>query len=328
MEKHPHGNFYKQKIVKYKLFCYRSHVGKLLYSFILMEQLPPETVVHILSFLEAKDVASFCSVDKSARELAKEQYDDLCRHVECDGNIVAEKLGGLYVPNNEPPEKEREEMRAKFLLSPFGLVEGKLAFEGEYGSRCFWNVKKGMLHDEFECVMETAYGYSLVEKGSYRRGKKHGEFISYIDCKPEEKKTSVWKRGVLKRSHKVSREHAKVKEYRTFTERKSRKKYLVKKKEEYFCKGFIWYDCGGNFTNSWERHSGTKKKDEIFERYMACWCDGESWWRLENGSGVVSEKTVKSRVCLSGRCCETHGSQLESVISGDFEFDYDDIFCN
>lgn len=290
-----------------------------------MEQLPPELVLDILSFLGAKDVISFCSVDKSTRHFAKEHRYALSRKMKCDGEIVAKKLGGLVVPNNSPLEKDRERMKAKFFVDPFGNVDKRLEFEGEYGSSCFWSVKNGLLHGAFGCVMQTPYDYFVVERGNYRRGKKHGKFCLYEDYDSGDRTTTTWKRGVLQRKHRVAKNSIKVKEWKTFTERKSRKKYLVIKTEEYFRKSFIQYRCGNVLACAWEMHSKTTKDEEVVGEYTACWCDGESWWKLEPHS---LEKMQRGDASLFGRCCERHGKGFLTAISGNTKFDYDDVFCN
>ncbi|AMQ10544.1 hypothetical protein [Brazilian marseillevirus] len=291
-----------------------------------MEGLPPEIYVHILSFLGAKDVISFCAADKFRRKLGAEHSKLLLRPVECDGELVAEKLGGLYVPNNEPLEKEKEEMKAKFFVTPFAVPEGKVEFEGEYDSQCFWHVQKGMLHGPFRCVMETAYDYALIEEGTFRRGKLHGEVVSYKEYEPGHETTTLWHKGTKKRKHVVLKGSVCVKEYRTLRRRKTREKYSVVKKEFYRKQNHSWYRCSGKEWKAWSRCSETRVSGNLLNRYCCDWDGGESWWSLENSSGVVSEKTQKSFVCLSGRCCQMHGEHLGSVISGDVEFDYDDVF--
>ncbi|BAU79943.1 hypothetical protein A9K97_gp408 [Tokyovirus A1] len=291
-----------------------------------MEQLPPEMYVHILSFLDAKEVVNFCALNKWTRELADAQKNFLLRKVECDGNIVAEKLGGLYVPNNEPLEKEREDMTAKFCVDPFGRIEGKLEFEGEYGSSCFWTVKKGALHGPFRCVMETAYDHALIEEGNFRRGKLHGVVRSFEDCTPNYGTWTTWFRGVKKRVRILDKNRAYLKEWRSFRTRKTREKFCVTQAEEYRRQRYSKYICSDVSVDPWTLISKCKKNKLPLSFYSSSWFHGESYWKFEANGEPVSEGSGKNDCCVIGRCCEKHGKDLEAVMSGTRKFEYDNVF--
>nr|WNL49628.1 F-box containing protein [Marseillevirus sp.] len=291
-----------------------------------MEHLPTEMHVHILSFLGAKEVVKFCALSKWTRELAEGQTQPLSRNVECNGNIAAEKLGGLYTPNNEPLEKERENMTAKFRVDPFGRIEGKLEFFGEYGSRCSWTVRKGVLHGPFRCVMDTPYDYALIEEGSFRRGKLHGTVHYFEEHTPKYGTWTTWFKGVKKRVRILSKNRVRIKEWRTFRTRKTREKFYITQTEKYCRIKYSGYSCSGVSVDPWSYISKRKKNGLPVTLYTFSWFHGESYWRFETNGKLISEGSGKNNSSVIGRCCEKHGKNLEAVISGDWKFDYDNVF--
>ena len=290
-----------------------------------MDGFPPEIYIHILGFLGAKDVISFCASDKSRRNFGRVHSLVLSRLVDCDGNIVAEKLGGLYVPDNEPVEKEREEMKAKFLVTPLGVPEGKLEFKGEYGSHCFWDIRKGMLHGSFRCEMETAYDYTLVEEGNYRRGKLHGKVVSFRDFEPKYRTITTWYKGQKRRVHQVSKEKVSLEEFRTFRKRKSREKYSVVARETFFKKDYS-INCNGKGKKTWAHFEETEMNGKCIGSHSASWVFGDSWWVNIDEDGKITEHTFPGYACVYARCCEWHGKRLEDVASGIASLDYFRVF--
>lgn len=284
-----------------------------------MERLPTEMLVHILGFLGAKDAVTFCCSHKNARQVAKEHAHLLLKEVECDGDIIAEKLGGLYVPNNEPLEKQKEEMKAKFLIDPLGRAQKKLEFEGEYGSSCFWTVKDGRLDGPFRCEMETPFEYALIEEGNFRRGKLHGISHSFNREEQNFGKWTTWYRGQKKRERTTSENKVCVKEWRTSRTRKKRTPFLEKQKETFFLQRFSRYSCSGKDVDSWSYTTETKRNGARISEYSSFWMDGDSTWRYVVDREVVSEGTEKSNSCVIGRCCERHGKQLEEAMSGEWK---------
>nr|WQM86907.1 hypothetical protein [Marseillevirus cajuinensis] len=291
-----------------------------------MEELPPEIVVHILSFLGVKEVTLFCSLGRWTRNLAKEQRKLLTRRAECDGDIVAKKLGGLYVPNNEPLEKDKEDMKAKFFVDPLGLVQGKLEFSGEYGSSCWWTVKNGKLHGPFSCRMETPFDETLVEEGSFQRGRLHGVVHSFVEQTPKYGTWTTWFKGEKKRVHIVDNVKVSVKERRSFRTRKSRERYTVSQKKVFYRQRYSRGICSGKTVRSWDYWETFKRGKELVSSLRTSWFEGTSHWRLEHGDGTVSVGSDKGGSCFIGRCCEKHRKDLEEVTKGICAIDYDIFF--
>jgi len=217
-------------------------------------------------------------------------------------------------------------MKAKFFVDPLGFVQGRLEFSGEYGSFCWWTVKNGMLHGPFSCRMETAYDDTLAEEGNFRRGKLHGVVHSFIEQTPKYGTWTTWFKGEKKRVHIVDNVKVLVKEWRSFRTRKSREKYAVSQKKVFYRQRYSRGTCSGKTVSSWDYSEISRRDKKVVSSYDASWFEGTSHWRLEHDSRTVSLGSQEGDCCFTGKCCERHGRNLESVAKGDCLFDYDIFF--